>query len=201
MGLVFQLEAIDYHRPNFRSSDLSIPELRQLLSKPATSELGSSAGDRFEGVLQMMQGGSFLDSMLQVGLRFLGASPKLQALGRLALIQIIGDIQGDLARLQGLPPEMKQLLEVLLERRNEKVLADLKQEVARLGRKGSIAVFYGTGHMPDLEKHLRQDLGYRPAGQLWLTAFAVDPARAGVTDSEREFLRTMIRQQLNQLRQ
>jgi len=200
MGLVFQLNAIDYDRPNFRNSDLSIPQLRELLANGAPAQQETAAGERFEGVLQMMQGGSLFDSLLQFGLRFLGTSSKFQALGRLALIEVIGDIQGDLARLQGLPPDMKQMLEVLLQRRNAQVLADLRMEMGRVGRKGSIAVFYGTGHMPDLEKHLRQDLRYRPSGQLWFTAFDVDLAKSGVTDSERQFLRSLIQQQLKQLR-
>ncbi len=200
MGLVFQLSAIDYQRPNFRNSDLSIPELRQLLATYPAAPGESSASDRFEGVLGMMQGGSFLDSLLQVGLRFLGGSPKLQALGRLALMDLIGDIQGDLGRLQALPPDMKQLLEVLLQRRNEKVLGDLRTDLKRVGPRGSIAVFYGTGHMPDLERRLRQDFRYRPADQRWLTAFSVNLARAGVSQSERELLHRLIRQQLGSLK-
>ncbi|MGH7968060.1 MAG: hypothetical protein ACREIC_04965, partial [Limisphaerales bacterium] len=106
----------------------------------------------------------------------------------------------DLAQLQGLPPDMKKMLEVLLQRRNAKVLADLQIEMRRVGKKGSIDVFYGTGHMPDLEKHLREDLRYRPSRQLWFTAFEVDLAKAGVSDSERQFIRSLIQQQLKQLR-
>jgi len=200
LGLVFQLAAIDYHRSNFRNSDLKIPELRQLLAGYKVPPGQAAPGERFEGVLQMMEGSSFLDSLLQIGLRLLGASPKLQALGRLALIDIIGDIQGDLSKLAGLPPDMKQMLEVLLQRRNQKVMADLQAEVKRIDRHGSIAVFYGTGHMPDLELRLRRELNYRPAAQLWLTAFGVDPVRAGVTDSERNFVHSLIRQELGQFR-
>ena len=200
LGLVFQLTAIDYRRPNFRNSDLTVPELRQLLTTYKSPSGQTAAGERFEGVLQMMEGGSFLDSLIQMGLRFLSVSPKLQALGRLALIDVIGDIQGDLAQLQGLPPDMRQLLEVLLQRRNEKVMSDLKTELHGMGRRGSLAVFYGTGHMPDLEKRLRQDLKYRPETQAWLTAFSVDLAKSGVSDAERVVVQTMIRQQLGQFR-
>lgn len=200
LGLVFQLSAIDYQRPNFRNSDLTVSELRQLLTTYQTPSGQTGAGERFEGVLQMMEGGSFLDSLIQMGLRFLSVSPKLQALGRLALIDVIGDIQGDLGQLQGLPPDMRQLLEVLLQRRNEKVVSDLKTQLHRMGRRGSVAVFYGTGHMPDLEKRLRQDLKYRPANQTWLTAFSVDLAKSGVSDAERVLVQTLIRQQLGQFR-
>jgi hypothetical protein len=200
MGLVFQLEAIDYARPQFRNSDLTISELREILKtyQPAPGE--ASAGERFEGVLQLMQGSSFLDSLLQAGLRFLSISPKLRALGRLMLIDVIGDLQGDLERLPNLPPDMKQLLEVLLQRRNEKVIAELKSSLKTMQPKDTVAIFYGVGHMPDLELRLRRDLNYRPGPQLWLTAFEVNPAQAGVTTAEQEMLRKLVQQQFGPLR-
>src|ERR1043166_5282378 len=77
LGLVFQLEAIDYQRPNFRNSDLTVPELRQLLAGYETQPGKTGPGESFEDVLQMMEGSSFLNSLLQLALRFLSASPKL----------------------------------------------------------------------------------------------------------------------------
>ncbi|HTL59480.1 MAG TPA: hypothetical protein VL361_27665 [Candidatus Limnocylindrales bacterium] len=196
LGLEFQLTAIDYQRPNFRNCDLTIPELRQLFAAEETSTGSSGAGESFEGVLQLMQGGSFFDSVLQVGLRFLGASPKLRALGRLALIDVIGEIQGDFSHLQGLPPNMKELLQVLLERRNQKVVRELTNDLPRLDEDDTIAVFYGTAHMPDLERRLRTELKYRPVTQLWLTAFSVNLAQSEVSENERALVQTLIKQQL-----
>jgi hypothetical protein len=198
LGLVFQLTAIDYQRSNFRNCDLSIPELRQLLAQGEATAGTSGAGESFEGVLQLMQGGSFFDSVLQVGLRFLGASPKLRALGRLALIDVIGEIQGDFSHLRGMPPEMQQLLEVLLEKRNQKVVSELKNDLSRLGKHDSVAVFYGTGHMPDLEKRLGQQLNYRPVAECWFTAFSVNLAQAGVSENERQTVQNLIKLQLGQ---
>ena len=198
LGLVFQLTAIDYQRSNFRNCDLSIPELRELLAQGAASSGTSGAGESFEGVLQLMQGGSFFDSVLQVGLRFLGASPKLRALGRLALIDVIGEIQGDVSHLHGMPPEVQQLLEVLLQRRNQKVVSALKTDLSLLGKHDTIAVFYGTGHMPDLEKRLGQQLDYRPVAEHWFTAFSVNLAKAGVSESERQTVRNLVKLQLAQ---
>jgi len=198
LGLVFQLTAIDYQRSNFRNCDLSIPELRQLLAQGEATAGTSGAGESFEGVLQLMEGGSFFDSVLQVGLRFLGASPKLRALGRLALIYVIGEIQGDFSHLHGLPPDMQQLLEVLLERRNQKVVSELVNDLSRLGRHDRVAVFYGTGHMPDLEKRLGQQLNYRPVSERWFTAFSVNLGKAGVSESERQTVQNLIKLQLGQ---
>jgi hypothetical protein len=198
LGLVFQLNAIDYRRDNFRNSDLSITQLRELMNKSEAVSGNTGAGESFENLLQTMQGNSWLDAILQLALRLLGANPKFQGLGRLALIDLIGEIQGDPSRLQGLPPDMKQLLEVLLQRRNEKVVADLTTQLPKVGRRGSIAVFFGTGHMPDLETKLRTELQYRPSQQLWFTAFQVDLEAAKITPSERGFIDNLIKWQLRE---
>lgn len=199
LGLVFQLNAIDYHRQNFHNSDLSVTQLRALLTKsaPQTDNAGT-ASENFEDLLQMMQGNSWFDALLQGALRLLGASPKFQGLGRLALIDLIGEIQGDPSRLKGLPPDMKQLLEVLLQRRNEKVISDLKTRLPQLGAHSSVAVFFGTGHMPDLEAKLRQQFGYRPRHQIWFTAFRVDLAAANISLTERQFVDNFVKWQLKE---
>jgi len=196
LGLVFQLEAIDYSRDNFRNSDLSVNQLRDLMSESQTDSAGPGPGESFEDLMQLMQGNSWFDALLQMALRLLGTNPKFQALGRLALIDLLGQIQGDPSRLQGLPPDMKQLLEVLLQRLNDKVLSDLKSEVAKLGRHDSVAVFFGTGHMPDLEMKLRSQLKYRPERQIWFTVFQVDLAAAKISPSERQLIDSFVKWQL-----
>ena len=102
--------------------------------------------------------------------------------------------------MRGLPPEVRQLLEVLIQKRNQKVIADLKVQLQQVGPRGSIAVFYGTGHMPDLEARLRKELRYHPAGQLWLTAFSVNLAQGGISNADRQFIRSLVRQGMEQTR-
>jgi len=192
-GLAFQLDAIDYVRPNFRNSDLSVQELRRLLAEQGGAQ-------SFESLLQMMQGGSFFDALIQVALRFLGTSPKFQAMSKLALMEMIGQIQGDPGQIRGLPPELKKLLQVLIERRNEKVIDDLKAELGKKDRSGSISIFFGTGHMPDFEKRLRSEFSYRPAEQEWLTAFSVNLRQAGVSRADVEMVRKFVGSSLDQFK-
>jgi hypothetical protein len=199
LGLVFQLDAIDYSRPNFRNSDLSLEALRDLLANAPADPDNAGAAQGFETLLQAMQGGTFMNTILRLSLGVLGATQKLQALGRLAMIQVLGQIQGDPSQLHGLPPQMKDLLSVLLKKRNDKVFHDLKANLRELGSHDSIAVFFGTGHMPDLERRLRAELHYRPGRQIWLTAFSVDLAKTGITPAEVEFIRNLVRTQLQQL--
>jgi hypothetical protein len=96
---------------------------------------------------------------------------------------------------------MKQLLKVLIEARNQKVIADLKTELKTIPRSGSIAVFYGTGHMEDMEKRVTSELHYRPAEDVWLTAFSVDLKKAGISPGEAEVMRNLIKWQMDQMQE
>jgi hypothetical protein len=147
-----------------------------------------------------MEGGSFFDTMLQTGLRLLGASRKFQALSKLALMDAIDEIGGDPGRVAGLPTEFKDLLEGLIEKRNQRVITDLSSDMAEVGGGGSISIFFGTGHMPDMERRLREQLHYRPAGDVWLTAFEVNLSSAGVSASERQFIHDLVRRSLDQFK-
>ncbi len=153
LGLVFQLEAVDYARPNFRNCDLSIEQLRQLMAEERAASGQPGPAQSFETLLQ----------------------------------------------LRGLPPQLSQLLEVLVQKRNQKVVDELKAELKSKERPRTIAIFFGTGHMPDLEKRLREEVGYRPAEEIWLTAFSVNLREAGVSQSEKEFIRGFVKREMEQL--
>ena len=191
LGLAFQLEAIDYDRPHFRSSDLSVEQIRELMAEPGASE-------DFNRLLGMMEGSSWLDGILQISLRFLGTNPRLQGMSKLILIEVLGQLEGDPSQLSGVSPGIQRMLEVLIAKRNEKVVSDLRGELKHARRRDSISVFYGTGHMPDLEDRLRRELNYRPADQVWFTAFSVDLQKAGISEAERQFIRGVIKRQLEQ---
>ncbi len=199
LGLVFQLDAIDYSRTNFRNCDLSIAEIRRLIVEQQTASGTDGASRSFESLMQVMQGDGLFEILIEAGLRFIGSNPKLQGMSKLALIEVLGQIQGDPAQLGGLPPDLTQVLDVLIAQRDRKVISELEAETvphSGIGRRDSIAIFYGTGHMPDLERRLRQELGCRPAGQTWLTAFSVNLPQAGISRNEREFIRSFVQSQV-----
>lgn len=203
LGLVFQLSAIDYDRPQFRNSDLSIAQLQQLLAGGAASEggngEGAKAGREFRELLQVMDGSSFLGMLMHAGLKFIGSNPKLQAMTKVLLIETLGQLKGDMSQLQGVPPEIQRLLEVIIIERNKIVMADLKAEIRAPFAPRSISVFYGAGHMADLEKRLRNELGYRPWGEVWLAALSVNTKASGLSAAELEMMRGLIKWQLEAL--
>jgi hypothetical protein len=199
LGLVFQLSAIDYDRPHFQNSDLTIAQLQSLFqSGGKAGGQGTKAGAEFQQLLQVMNGSSFLGALVHVGIRFIGANPRLQAMTKVVLIELLGQIKGDLAQLKGMPPEIQRLLEVIIQERNKVVIEDVKKELA--GRwPRDIAVFYGAGHMADLEKRLRTELNYVPRKTVWLTAMSVNTRKAGLSETELDGMRKLIQWQLDAL--
>jgi hypothetical protein len=158
----------------------------------------SEGSGEFATLLQVMDGSSFLGMVMNFGVRLLGSSPKLQALTKLALIETLGQVKGDLSTIQGLPPEMKKLVQVLIQSRNQAVMDDLAVQIKKPVK--SIAIFYGAGHMPDMEQRLKRDFHYQPAEEMWLTAISLDPTRAGVTATEQEMIRSFIHWQMEALK-
>lgn len=204
LGLVFQLSAINYDRPHFHNSDLTIAQLQRLLAGEAATEQpgagkGGGAGEEFQQLMQVMDGSSFLGTILHAGLKLIGSSPKLQALTKVMLIEILGQLKGDMAQLKGVPPEIQRLLEVIIRERNKVVFEDLKKELRSARPPRSISVFYGAGHMADLEKSLREELNYRPLDELWLTALTVNTRAAGLSDFELQTMRSVIQWQMQAL--
>ncbi|NBV22888.1 MAG: hypothetical protein EBS05_13350 [Proteobacteria bacterium] len=204
LGLVFQLEAINYNRTNFLNSDLSVKELRDLMDKddePASpdSPKEKRKNEAFEALLKAMEGNSLFGSLLKAGFKLVGGNPKFQAMTKLALIEALGSIRGDLSRMKSLPEDMQRLMEVLIQSRNDAVLKDLRAELKRPTPPASISIFYGAGHMEDMERRLRREFGYRAESDLWLPAFTVDYTKAGLSVLEATLIRTMVQRQMQEL--
>lgn len=206
LGLVFQLEAVNYTRPHFRNSDLSVAQLQELMEKeespdPAAPESAKEKrkNEAFDTLLKAMEGDSLFGSLLKAGFKLVGGNPRFQAMTKLALIEALGSIRGDLSRMKSLPEDVQRLMEVLIQSRNDAVLKDLRAELKRAQPAASISIFYGAGHMDDLERRIRREFGYRPDGDLWLPAFSVDYTKAGLNVIEATFIRAMIQRQIQEM--
>jgi hypothetical protein len=203
LGLVFQLEAIDCERTNFLNSDLSILQIQRIMAEEGPlAAPGQTGGGQapFDTLLQIMDGSTFLGALFKMGIQFIAISPKLQAVAKLTLIEAVGRLKGDLSDMQGVPADWKQLIKVLIQARDRNLMSDVQAELKKIPSSGSIAVFYGAGHMDDLEKRLTGDLHYRPAEETWLTAFSVDLRKSGISPAEAQMMRDLIKEQLDHLR-
>lgn len=216
LGLKFQLEAIDYERPHFLNSDMTIAQISEVLnptqhlgpptassantSRPPPKADEDSGSAQFENLLSAMDGSGFLGKVLQIGLRFIGSSEKMQALVKLAFIEVLGGLDGDLSNLEIPAPGLKELLNVLIDKRNAVVIEDVRTAMHEANAPKSIAIFYGAAHMPNMELKLRHELGYRPVQDQWFQAFSVDPVKSGLSQADIQMIRGMVDIQMKMLK-
>lgn len=168
LGLVFQLDAMNHDKPNWRNSDLSIDQVQARLEKA-----GADGGELFS----MLDGSSLMGRLASFMLGMVAASPELQATMRLMMIDVVGHAD---KMFDNLPGEMGTLMGVILDERNAVVMEDLKRVIASEPGVKSIAIIYGGGHLPGLERGLAE-MGYTPAGDQWRAAMRVDAKQLGMS--------------------
>lgn len=159
LDLQFQLEGIDYTRPNLIHADMS-PE-----------QFSRSMRDRNESMLQVflrMMGYAMSKQESAAGasdtklLLALFSENRALALKRVMAEQM-ADMEGSLKAING--PDGS----TLISERNKVAIEVLGRQIA--AGKQKIAIFYGAGHMPDLQKRLRDDYGLVPVDTEWLKAW------------------------------
>ncbi len=193
-GLVFQLDTLDYDKPNWRNSDTTAEALAYAMAglNPDNARPGDGAprvGGAGNPLFDLMRGEGMLGRFAGGMLKVLGASPRSRAMLRLMMIETLAHADD----LMGMDVEgLDRMMNVLLEQRNEIVLEDLRREIDRPGeRPASIAVFYGAGHLGDLGDALER-MGYRPTSTTWIDAVTVDPAETGLSPQQMRGVRAMI---------
>jgi hypothetical protein len=160
LELKFQLNVVDYTARNFVHADMSPKQFLE------------SMNQRQEGVMQMFgkalgyalsqQGGKNGDPAEGATLMALFSKNRAIALRRVLASQF-EDMEGQLNAING--PEGS----TIISERNKVALSVLKKELAA-GKK-NIAIFYGAGHMADMQKRLDDDFGLVPVSTQWITAW------------------------------
>lgn len=166
LALDHQLEKIDYTKKNFVHADMSPDQFLQ------------SMKDRNEGFLQMY--------MRLIG-QSLGAQSELAANGESPDVAVFAALFAEdrplrLKRILAQQlADTEQLLtsfggeegSVLISERNKAALKVLKEQIA--ARKKHLAIFYGAGHLADMDRRLREEFGLKPVEITWLTAWNLNP--------------------------
>jgi hypothetical protein len=166
LGLQFQLLAIHYDRPSFRNSDLSWEQLTDLAAKQ-----GNGAKESLAGIEKILDPSSPQSKMLVSLMASVKADPGLGAGLRVVMAETLAGQVG----LQGSPVAAAE--DVVINARNEKVFKDLDEEIGKPTTAKSIAIFYGAGHLSDMEKRLAQR-HYKLAESQWMTALKADESKA-----------------------
>ena len=162
LELDHQLEYVDYTKPNFIHADMSPDQFSQAMK------------DRNESFLQMY-------------FKLLGTAmahqSEMAAKGESSDFELITALFAEdrprrLKIVLGKQlAEMESLMvsfggedgSVIITDRNKKALEVLKQQIAKGQKK--IGIFYGAGHLSDMDKRLRKDFSLQPESITWLTAW------------------------------
>jgi hypothetical protein len=162
LELEHQLERIDYTQTNFIHADMS------------PDEFADSMKSRDEGFVQMY--------FRMVG-QSIGQQSKTAAEGKSYDVQMLASLlAGDRARrmkvvLAGQLADLETLFldmggkkgSTLITERNKVALTVLREQLA--AGKQRLAVFYGAGHLTDMDQRLRREFGMQPVSITWLTAW------------------------------
>ncbi|WP_146574301.1 hypothetical protein [Botrimarina hoheduenensis] len=162
LGLEHQLEWVDYSPANFVHADMS------------PDQLFASMGERGEGFLEMyfrLLGQSIAEQTKQSAagestefdlLRAFFAADRSQQM-RIAMAKQMASMEGVLSGFGG------EKGSTIIHERNAIALRVLEQQLEQ-GRR-SIAVFYGAGHLADMDARLRRDFGLEQTDKQWLDAW------------------------------
>jgi hypothetical protein len=162
LELEFQLSHIDYSRKNFVHADMSPDDFSKSMS---------DRGESFWQILLRSMGqGIAMESRNQAGGGTSGTSmlmawfsPNRALLLKRMMAEQFEDLEASMKTLEG--PEGS----TIISERNKVALKVLAEQIAE-GKK-RIGIFYGAGHMPDMERRLLEDFGLKRQEQRWLVAW------------------------------
>jgi hypothetical protein len=154
VGLVAQVEHIDYRQPNFVHADMTPAQWEAAIERAGSSFLGElfSGGDTVE-----------LDRDAEAKLRPLDVVAAFRS-GR-----GVHELRIAASRLIASPEGQRREPTVIIEARNERCLEVLQEQLAT--GKARLGIYYGAAHMEHLERRLVQDLGWSRTGEEWLRAW------------------------------
>lgn len=186
LGLVFQLDAMDHSKPNWRNADMSVDLLAE--------RLGGGEGESDE-LLGMLSGSSLPAKLAGMLLKLMSMSPMMQTMGKVMIVDVLG-MADDISAL--MPAEASPLMKVIVEDRNEVVMRDLAAVLRDEPDRRTIAIIYGAGHLPGLESAITGDLGYSFESAQWSPAITIAYDEVPVSKDQITMLRSMMKRQLKQ---
>jgi hypothetical protein len=168
LKLEFQLDEIDYTKPNFVHADMSPSEFSATMAKRGESIFTMIRQMMAASMKQQLAGGKQPNDLQLIGA--LLATDDGVALKRIAAEQL-GNLEVMSEAMGG-----KEGSTIITER-NKKALEVLRARIdANKGK--SYAIFYGAGHFPDMEERLVKDFGLVRRTERWVSAWKMpDPPK------------------------
>ena len=174
LELEFQLEVVDYTRSNMVHADMSPAQFAESMNKRGESMLGMVIRMMIAAMNQQYsQEGGASDGQLIMALF---DNDRAMALKRV-MAEEFQSMDGMLTAMDG--PDGS----TLISERNKVALEVLRKQIG-MGKK-KLAIFYGGGHMPDLDKRLRDQFGLAPSSTRWLVAWDLKPKAKPEADEKK----------------
>jgi hypothetical protein len=167
LKLEFQLDSIDYTRPNFVHADMSPQEFSQSMKERGESFLTLFLRVMADSMAAQAKRGNErpnADIELLVALLAKDRSYRLKRL----MAEQFESMEDQMSSLSG--PKGS----TLITQRNKKALDVLRDQIEHGRRR--LAIFYGAGHLSDMERRLVSDFGLRKESQRWLVAWSITRA-------------------------
>jgi hypothetical protein len=163
LALEFQLRGIDYTKGNLVHADMSPEQFAAAMR---------DRGDSFWTILARVMGHAFSsqnDSTLSDARLLMALFDKNRALAlKRVLAEEFLDLDDAISAIEG--PNGS----AIIADRNRVALKVLRKQID--AGKQKIAIFYGAGHMPDLQERLRDEFGLGPISTRWLVAWNLTAA-------------------------
>jgi hypothetical protein len=167
LELEHQLDCVDYTKQNFVHADMSPDDFTKSMEKRGESVMQMLLRMMGQGMVQQAaqqqkEGSGSSDLGLLMALFSKDRAFKLKTL----LADQFENMESQMLLFDG--PDGS----TIITERNKKALEVLDRQL-KDGKK-HVAVFYGAGHLPDMEKRLGADFGLKREGEKWLTAWSLE---------------------------
>jgi hypothetical protein len=178
LDLQFQLDALDYKKPNFVHADLDPETFFKLQREKGENMLSlflRLLSRQFELEAKGQAGKSFtlMDLILAFSSRDRARSLKLLMARELEHAELL---------MAGFDDEGDGKGSVIVGERNKVAMKRLRSALKE-GKK-KIGIFYGGAHMPDFERRLRQEVGLQKTRIEWVTAWDIKKKEAAGTSGD-----------------
>ena len=160
LELAHQLECVDYTRPNFVHADMSPTEFAESMKQN-----DESFSKMFFRMMGQSMAAQSKDPNRSTDAAILAAMFSKDRARRMKLVMArqFDNMDGTMSVFDGKNGS------TLVTGRNTKALAVLSEQIAA-GKK-RIGIFYGAGHMKDMQRRLKEEFGLRPGKRQWLVAW------------------------------
>jgi hypothetical protein len=173
LDLVFQLDAIDYNKPNFVHADLDAESFVRMQADRGESMFTLMLRSALENMSKSASKGPDLSGLQLIGALF---NPNQSRELKRVLAQQFADLDDAMDAMEG--PNGS----VIVGERNKVALRVMNEQIAA-GKK-YLGIFYGAGHLRLMEKSL-EEMGFHKVGVTWRTAWDIPPPELPTTQPAR----------------